>query len=165
MNYICEGHFHTDVKPTVPKTFSRPWEEIFHNKNRSSLGYNKDVSFHVRDLSKPIQFHSVRFMGHVIRQPQQIPISQHCDIVGHEKDDRYDLHPCEHCGNKNHHSNKCFKNNTTKSEKINFRWIVYWDLSKTTKKIYKSYYKRCLRVLTNLAMKSTSNSHPVSNKG
>jgi len=47
------------VKLVVTKNFIRPWEEIRYNKQRIGLGYNEDildVSFHIPDFAKPIQF-------------------------------------------------------------------------------------------------------------
>ena len=76
----------------------------------------------------------------------------------------FDLHPCEHCGKRNHHTNRCSGKKTTAREKVNFRWIASWDWTKIAKKIYRSYRRICSRVMTSLVvMKGTS--HPVSDKG
>ena len=48
--------------PTLPKPIIKPWEELVHNKHRIGLGYEKDVSFHIPDYLKPIQFQSVGFL-------------------------------------------------------------------------------------------------------
>lgn len=151
----------------VPKTFVRPWEEIVHNKNRIGLGYNKDVldvSFHIRDFSKPIQFRSAGFLDDIV--PEQIDRYQHCDRVGHVKYWCFDLHLCEHCGKHNHHSNRYSRKNIVAITKLNFGWIASWDWSKTSKKFYRSYHRICSRVLTNLiVIKSNSSSHIVLDKG
>jgi hypothetical protein len=47
------------VQNTLSKPIIRPWEEIIYNKNRTGLGYDKEVTFHIPDYSKPIKFHSV----------------------------------------------------------------------------------------------------------
>lgn len=53
---------------------------------------------------------------------------------------------------------------STTRENVNFEWIASWDWTKTAKKIYRAYRKKCSRVISNLgAMKSTS--HLVSDKG
>ena len=45
------ANFHVDAaaQPTLPKPIIRPWEELVHNKHRTSLGYEKDVSSHILD--------------------------------------------------------------------------------------------------------------------
>ena len=45
------AHVHADaaVQPALPKPIIRPWEELLHNKHRTGLGYDKDVSFHIPD--------------------------------------------------------------------------------------------------------------------
>lgn len=53
-----------DVKPVII-----PWEEITHNKDITTFGYNKDVldiSFHIPHFSKPIQFCTARFLDCVV---------------------------------------------------------------------------------------------------
>lgn len=80
----------------ILKTFIRPWEEIRHNKHITGLGYKEDildVSFHILDFAKPIQFLSAGFLDVVV--PEQGDRSQQCNIVGHMKDQCFDLHPCE----------------------------------------------------------------------
>lgn len=49
------------VQPTLPKPIIRPWE-VVNNKNKTGLGYDKDVSFHIPDYSKPIQLQSAGFL-------------------------------------------------------------------------------------------------------
>jgi len=69
---VCKSHLHTYLKPIIPKTFIRVWEEITHKKHITGLGYNKyvfDVSFHIPDFSKPIQFRA-RFLDGVV--PEQV---------------------------------------------------------------------------------------------
>ena len=55
---------HADAKAqsTLPKPIIRPWEELVHNKQRIGLGYDKDLSFHIPDYSKPIKFQSAGFL-------------------------------------------------------------------------------------------------------
>ena len=44
-----------------PKPIIRPWEELVHNKHRTGLGYDKELSFHIPDY-KPIKFQSAKFL-------------------------------------------------------------------------------------------------------
>jgi len=46
------------VQNTLSKPIIRPWEEIIYNKNRTGLGYDKEVTFHIPDYSRPIKFQS-----------------------------------------------------------------------------------------------------------
>jgi len=96
------------IQHTLPKLIIKPWEDLLHNKHRTSLGYDKDVSSHNPDYSKPIQFDSVGFLhdssplavpdsGPLPQQPHHIFKFQHCDRVGHMNDQCFDLHPCENC--------------------------------------------------------------------
>jgi hypothetical protein len=41
------------VQNTLSKPIIRPWEEIIYKKNRTRLGYDKEVTFHIPDYSKP----------------------------------------------------------------------------------------------------------------
>ena len=50
------------VQPALLKPIIRPWEELVHNKHRTGLGYDKDVSFHIPDYTKPIIFQSAGFL-------------------------------------------------------------------------------------------------------
>jgi hypothetical protein len=43
-----------DVQLSLPKQIIRPWEEIKNNKHRTSIGYEKGVTFHISDYTKPI---------------------------------------------------------------------------------------------------------------
>jgi hypothetical protein len=45
-----------DVQLSLSKPVIRPWEEIRHNKHRTGIRYEKDVTFHIPDYTKPIQF-------------------------------------------------------------------------------------------------------------
>ena len=58
----ADVHADTEVQPTLLKPIIRPWEELVHNKDRTSLGYDKELFFHIMDYSKPIKFHSVGFL-------------------------------------------------------------------------------------------------------
>ena len=49
-------HADVEVQLALPKHIIRPWEELVHNKKITSLGYDKDVSFHILDYTKPIIF-------------------------------------------------------------------------------------------------------------
>lgn len=98
-------------------------------------------------------------------QPQQIVKYQHCDKVGHVKDHCFYFHPCKHCGQHTHHSNKFFRNKPPARTKIHLGWIAFWQWALTTKKIFRSYHKIWSRVLKSLAVKFSSSSHLVSDKG
>jgi hypothetical protein len=50
------------VQNNLSKPIIRPWEEIIYNKNRARLGYDKEVTFHILDYSKPIEFQSLGFL-------------------------------------------------------------------------------------------------------
>ena len=43
------------LRNDLSKPIIRPWEEIRYNRQRKGLGYEKDVTFHIPDYSKPIQ--------------------------------------------------------------------------------------------------------------
>ena len=51
-----------EVQSALPKPIIRPWEQLVHNKHRTGLGYDKDLSFHIPDYAKPIQFQSAGFI-------------------------------------------------------------------------------------------------------
>lgn len=59
-----EENLHVDAKFQVPlpKPIIKPWEELVNNKHKTSLGYEKDVSFHIPDYTKPIQFYRAIFL-------------------------------------------------------------------------------------------------------
>jgi hypothetical protein len=71
------------VQNTLSKPIIRPWEEIIYNKNRTGLGYDKEVTFHIPDYSKPIQFQSVGFLQEFSTSPiiveHQNDKFQHCN--------------------------------------------------------------------------------------
>ena len=54
-----------EVRSADVKHVIRPWEEMTHNKHRTGLGYNSDVSFHIPEFAKPIKFRSVGFLDGV----------------------------------------------------------------------------------------------------
>ena len=103
------AYLHADAaaQSALLKPIIRPWEELVHNKHKTSLGYDKDVSFHIPNYSKPIKFQSAGFLYDsspsvvpnttpLPEQPYQIVKWQHCDQVGHMKDHCFDLHRCKH---------------------------------------------------------------------
>jgi len=90
---------------------------------------------------------------------------QHCDRVGHMKDHYFDLHPCKHCGQHTHSSNKYFKNKPPARTKIHLGWITYWQWASTVKNIFHSYNRIYSRVLKILAVDISSSSHLISDKG
>ena len=51
-----------ETQSALPKPIIRPWEQLVHNKHRTGLGYDKDLSFHIPDYAKPIQFQSAGFI-------------------------------------------------------------------------------------------------------
>ena len=51
-----------EIQSALPKPIIRPWEELVHNKHKTSLGYDKELSFHILDYSKLIKFQSVKFL-------------------------------------------------------------------------------------------------------
>ena len=61
-NKSARLHAYAEVQLAFSKPIIRPWEELVHNKHKTGLGYDKDVSFHIPDYSKPIQFQSYRFL-------------------------------------------------------------------------------------------------------
>jgi hypothetical protein len=146
------------VQNTLSKPIIRPWEEIIYNKNRTGLGYDKEVTFHIPDYSKPIQFQSVGFLQEVSTSPVQVQHQnakcQHCNRVGHMENQCFDLHPCQHCGKHNHSSDRCSTLKKPARLKIHYEWIDPWQWSSTTKRLYKSYRRIQSRVKTNLAAHS-----------
>jgi hypothetical protein len=71
------------VQNTISKPIIRPWEEIKYNKNRIGLGYDKEVTFHIPNYSKPIKFQSDGFLQEVSTSPIEIQHQnakfQHCN--------------------------------------------------------------------------------------
>jgi hypothetical protein len=66
----------------LSKWIIRPWEEIRKNKYRTCIGYEKDVTFHNPDCTKPIQFQSAGLLQEssdsLAPVQEQILICQHC---------------------------------------------------------------------------------------
>lgn len=54
--HAVREYLHADAKihRALPKPIIRPWEELADNRNRTCLGYEKDVSFHILDYTKEI---------------------------------------------------------------------------------------------------------------
>jgi len=61
-NKVAVVHANAKTQSALAKHIIRPWEKIVHNKHRTSLGYEKDLCFHILDYSKPIQFQSAGFI-------------------------------------------------------------------------------------------------------
>ena len=61
-NKAAKLHADAEVQLALPKPIIRPWEQLVHNKHRTGLGYDKDLSFHIPDYAKPIQFQSAGFI-------------------------------------------------------------------------------------------------------
>jgi len=61
-NEAAKSHADAEIQFALPKLVIRPWEEFVHNKHKIGLGYDKVVSFHIPDYSKPIQFQSAGFL-------------------------------------------------------------------------------------------------------
>ena len=70
---------------------------------------------------------------------EEIPKCQHYHRVGHLEKICFDLLPFQHCGKKNHSSEKCSKRNKPARLKIHYGWINIWEWTSTTKKLHKSY--------------------------
>jgi hypothetical protein len=50
------------VHLSLSKSIIRSWEEIRDNKNKTGIGYENEVTFHILDYTKPIQFQIVGFL-------------------------------------------------------------------------------------------------------
>lgn len=61
-NKAAVVHADAETQSALPKPIIRPWEQLVHNKHKTGLGYVKDLSFHIPDYSKPIQFQSAGFI-------------------------------------------------------------------------------------------------------
>ena len=59
-----------ETQSALSKPIIRPWEQLVHNKHITSLGYDKDLSFQIPDLAKPIQYQSVVFINDSSFAPQ-----------------------------------------------------------------------------------------------
>jgi len=177
-NKVAVVHADVETQSALPKPIIRPWEQLVHNKHITSLGYEKDLSFHIPDYSKPIQFQSVGFIhdiSHPVvldsaplpqqQQKQQIMKCQHYDRVGHLKDHCFDLHPCKHCHKTSHSSYKCFRNKRLARTKIHLGWIASWQWASTAKKIFQSHVRTYSRVLNSLAVEFSPSFHLVSDRG
>jgi len=178
-------HADAETLSALPKPIIRPWEQLVHNKHRTGLGYDKDLSFHIPDYSKPIQFQSAGFIHDSSpaphnssasavpysaplpqqQQQQQIVKCQHCDRFGHLKDHHFDLHPCKHCHKTSHSSNICFKNKRPARTKIHLGWIASWQWESIAKKIFQTHVRTCSRVLNSLAVEFSPSSYLVSDGG
>jgi hypothetical protein len=105
----------------------RPWEEINYTKPKKGLGYDKEVTFHILDYSRLIQFQSVGFLQEV--STSLVPVQhqhskcQYCNRLGHMEDQCYDLHHCQHSSKKNNLLNKCSKRNKPAILNIHYEWI------------------------------------------
>jgi hypothetical protein len=119
-----------EVKLPFSKLIIKPWEEIRHTKHRTCIRYEKEVTFHIPDDNKPIQFQSVGLLQENSYSPapiqEQILICQHCQRVGHMEYQCFDLHPCDHCGKHNHPSNKCSYNKKYARVRNHYGWITSW---------------------------------------
>jgi hypothetical protein len=60
------------VQNTLSNPIIKPWEEIIYNKNRIGIGYDKEVTFHILDYSRPIKFQNVGFLQEF--SPSPIPV-------------------------------------------------------------------------------------------
>jgi hypothetical protein len=71
-----------DVHLSLSKWIIKPWEEIKNNKHITSIRYEKEVTFHNPDYSKPIQFKSVGLLQESSYSPtlvqEQIMMCRHC---------------------------------------------------------------------------------------
>ena len=170
----ADVHADAAVQPALLKPIIRPWEELVHNKHKNSLGYDKDVTFHIPDYTKPIIFQSAGFLydsspaaisDHVLLPQQQIVKCQHYDRVGHTKDHFFDLHPCKHCGRHTHSSHRCFKNKPPARTKIHLGWIASWQWASATKKMFKSHVRTCSRILRKLAVEFSPSYHLLPDRG
>ena len=121
----------------------RCWEEIINNKHRTELGYENDLTFHILDYSKPIQVVSAGFLHENLTSPVLVKLQsvkyQYFQRVGHMEDQCFDPHPCQHCGKRNHASEKCSKRNKPTRLKIHCGWINPYQWTSTTKKLHQSY--------------------------
>ena len=54
VNNAAVVHANAETESALPKPIIRPWEQLVHNKHRTGLGYDKDLSFHIPDYAKPI---------------------------------------------------------------------------------------------------------------
>jgi hypothetical protein len=142
------------VQNTLSKPIIIPWEEIIYNKNRIGLGYDKEVTFHIPDYSRPIKLQSARFLQEASTSPVQVQHQndkcQHCNRVGHKENQCFDLHHFQHCGKHNHSSDRCSTLKKPTRLKIDYEWIDPWKWSSTTKQLYKSYRRIQSRLKTNL---------------
>lgn len=90
------------VQNDLSKPIIKPWEEICDNKHKIGLGYDKEVTFHIPDYSRPIHFQSVGFLQGDSTSPVSVQHQnvkcQHSRRVGHMETRCFDLHPCLQCG-------------------------------------------------------------------
>ena len=185
-NKAASVHADAETQSALPKPIIRPWEQLVHNKHRTGLGYDKDLSFHIPDYAKPIQFQSAGFIhdssaaphdsstsavpdSTLLPQQQQqqqkhIVKCQHYDRVLHFKDHYFDLHPCKNCHKTSHSSQRCFKNKCPARTKIHLGWIASWQWESTTKKIFQTHVRTCSRILNSLAVEFSPSSHLVSDR-
>ena len=164
------------MQPASPKPIIIPWEELVHNKHRTGLGYDKELSFHILDYSKTIKFQSVGFLldssplvvlysTPLPQQQQHIVKFQHYDQVGHMKYHSFDLHPCKHCGWHTDSSHRCFRNKPPARTKIYLGWFASWQWASTAKKMFKSHVRTCSWILRKLAVEFSPLSHLVPDMG
>ena len=131
------------IQTNISRPIIRSWEEIRNNKHKTGLGYENDLTFHIPDYSKPLQFVSAGFLHENLTSPVPVKLQsvkcQYFQRVGHMEDQCFDLHPCHHCGKCNHASQKCSKRNKPRILKIHYGWINPWKWTSTTKKLHQSY--------------------------
>lgn len=153
----------------------RPLGDLYSHKHKTSLGYDKEVFFHILDYSKPIKFQSVKFLHD--SSPSPIPKfspphsqpklvkGQHCDWVSHVKDHGFDLHPCKHCCQHTHSLKKFLKNKLPARTRIHLWWINSWQWALIGKKIFQSYARISSRVWKSLAVNFSPSYHLISDRG
>jgi len=64
-----------EEKNDLFKSIIRPWEEIRDNKYITCLGYDKEVTFHIPNYSRPIHLQSTQFLQ---RDSTLLVKCQHC---------------------------------------------------------------------------------------
>lgn len=103
----------------LSKPIIRSWEKNYNNKHRIGLGYEKEITVHIHDYSKLVQFVSVGFLDEYLKEKdcnvQQVDVEvddacieeiinkcQHWHRVVHMDTKFFYLHPRLHCGKTNH---------------------------------------------------------------
>ena len=96
-NKAAVVHADADTQSALPKPIIKPWEQLVHNKHKTGLGYDKDLSFHIPDYAKPIQFQSAGFIHDSSPAPYDSSAPAVPDSAPLPQQQQQQIVKCQHC--------------------------------------------------------------------